>query len=469
VRGPVLYSGALLAKVIEKEEAMADVVNASPTKTFFLEMFTRDITLEDAILDLIDNAIDALSRTRNIDLSVYYSKGNGTPPLPVEENRENLTPAKIDVSYSNDTFKIVDNCGGISYQDAQEEVFRFGRISARENLGLSVYGVGLKRAIFKLGKKITVESKTKEEGWVVNIDVNEWSKSDAEWSFPIEKKEAAGTDDDAGTSITVTDLNPEVTMRFNDGTLGAALKQAVATTYPLFLGEHVSISINQVAVKPQLMSIAVSKDIGPSYLRFKEGDVDVIITAGLAERIDHEWSQDRAGWYILCNSRVVVWADKTDLTGWGLISPQFHTKFRGFIGLVFFFSKAPEDLPWTTTKRGLNKESKVYQLATKKMALAGRPVLDFLNKISSGYSDQISQGQVIASLRALPLTDVFGKAEGKFSVSPAVMKKVSTVRIQYSATLEEIEKVKTCLKNPMLSYGAIGRHALDYFIEQECP
>jgi hypothetical protein len=163
VRGPVLYSGALLAKVIEKEEAMADVVNASPTKTFFLEMFTRDITLEDAILDLIDNAIDALSRTRNIDLSVYYSKGNGTPPLPVEENRENLTPAKIDVSYSNDTFKIVDNCGGISYQDAQEEVFRFGRISARENLGLSVYGVGLKRAIFKLGKKITVESKTKEE------------------------------------------------------------------------------------------------------------------------------------------------------------------------------------------------------------------------------------------------------------------------------------------------------------------
>jgi hypothetical protein len=456
---------------------MADVVNASPTKMFFLEMFTRDITLEDAILDLIDNAIDALCRTRNIDLSVYYSKGNGTPPLPVEESRENHTLAKIDVSYSNDTFKIVDNCGGISFQDAQEGVFRFGRLSVRENpelnvrknLGLSVYGVGLKRAIFKLGKKITVESKTREEGWVVDIDVNEWSKSDADWSFPIEKKEGVGTDDGAGTSITVSDLNPEVTMRFNDGTLGAALKQAVATTYPLFLGKHVSIGINQIEVAPQLMSIAESKDIEPSYLRFKEGDVDVIVTAGLAERIDHEWSQERAGWYILCNSRVVVWADKTDLTGWGLISPQFHTKFRGFIGLVFFFSKEPEHLPWTTTKRGLNKESKVYQLATKKMALAGRPVLDFLNKISSGYSDQISQGQVIASLRALPLADVFGKAEGKFSVSPAVMKKVSTVRIQYSATLEEIEKVKTCLKSPMLSYGAIGRHALDYFIEQECP
>ena len=32
-------------------------------------MFTRDISLEDCILDLIDNAIDGLVRTRKIDIS----------------------------------------------------------------------------------------------------------------------------------------------------------------------------------------------------------------------------------------------------------------------------------------------------------------------------------------------------------------------------------------------------------------
>lgn len=347
---------------------MMETVNAHPTKTFFLEMFTRDITLEDAILDLIDNSIDALCRTRNIDLSVYYTGGNGSTSPTNTEGQADHAPANIHVTFSNEAFSIVDNCGGISFQSAQDEVFRFGRTRQTTNQGLSVYGVGLKRAIFKLGKKITVKSTTKEEGWIVNIDVTEWSKSEDVWTFPIEK--TAPANGEAGTSITVRELNPEVLMRFNDGTTGALLMQAVASTYPLFLGKHAEISLNGTAVNPKPMSIAASKDIDPSYLRFDEGNVQVIITAGLAERTDnHQWNQDRAGWYIICNGRVVVWADKTDLTGWGLIGPQFHTKFRGFIGLAFFFSNDPEALPWTTTKRGLNKESKVYQLARKRMTL----------------------------------------------------------------------------------------------------
>ena len=42
---------------------MGDVVQAGATKIFFLDMFTRDIALEDAILDLVDNAVDALCRS----------------------------------------------------------------------------------------------------------------------------------------------------------------------------------------------------------------------------------------------------------------------------------------------------------------------------------------------------------------------------------------------------------------------
>ena len=40
--------------------------DARPTKQFFIENLTRDLSLEDAILDLVDNAIDALIRTRHI-------------------------------------------------------------------------------------------------------------------------------------------------------------------------------------------------------------------------------------------------------------------------------------------------------------------------------------------------------------------------------------------------------------------
>jgi len=43
------------------------MANAFPRKRFFLEMFTRDISLEDCILDLIDNSIDSLVRTKDLD------------------------------------------------------------------------------------------------------------------------------------------------------------------------------------------------------------------------------------------------------------------------------------------------------------------------------------------------------------------------------------------------------------------
>ena len=55
-------------------------VDANPTKAFFVNMITRDITLEDCIMDLIDNSVDAAWRsqgspqmalTDSVDLSEY--------------------------------------------------------------------------------------------------------------------------------------------------------------------------------------------------------------------------------------------------------------------------------------------------------------------------------------------------------------------------------------------------------------
>lgn len=35
-------------------------VDAAPVKSFFVEMLTRDIALDDAILDLLDNCVDGI-------------------------------------------------------------------------------------------------------------------------------------------------------------------------------------------------------------------------------------------------------------------------------------------------------------------------------------------------------------------------------------------------------------------------
>ena len=39
-------------------------VDASPVKSFFVTMLTRDISLSDAILDLLDNCVDGILRKK---------------------------------------------------------------------------------------------------------------------------------------------------------------------------------------------------------------------------------------------------------------------------------------------------------------------------------------------------------------------------------------------------------------------
>src|SRR5437879_2819455 len=92
--------------------------DAYPRKHFFLEMFTRDISLEDCILDLIDNSIDALVRSRDVDFveSIFNRNGDLT-----KEQKAHLP--RVNVSFSDRKFIIEDNCGGITRKEAREDTF----------------------------------------------------------------------------------------------------------------------------------------------------------------------------------------------------------------------------------------------------------------------------------------------------------------------------------------------------------
>ena len=83
-------------------------VNASPVKSFFVSMLTRDISMEEAILDLLDNCVDGILRSR-------VSKG--------EKPYEGF---KAEIKFDADSFSISDNCGGIPWS-LREYAFRLGR------------------------------------------------------------------------------------------------------------------------------------------------------------------------------------------------------------------------------------------------------------------------------------------------------------------------------------------------------
>lgn len=62
--------------------------NAEVRKQFFTEMFTRDITLEDCVLDLIDNSIDSFLLKQGISISrTDIRAGPKRSKTGVRENR----------------------------------------------------------------------------------------------------------------------------------------------------------------------------------------------------------------------------------------------------------------------------------------------------------------------------------------------------------------------------------------------
>lgn len=247
------------------------LANAYPRKHFFLEMFTRDISLEDCILDLIDNAIDGLVRTRNINISAaLLQRPTDTGKAPKEEL------PRINIVYSATHFEISDRCGGIPRDHAMKDVFNFGH--APDALGgvLGVYGIGLKRAIFKLGEVFDMESQTTTQGFTVHLNVKQWSAKDEtlnDWRIPLTFTEGATSLNKSGTTITITKRRPEVVMRINDGVLEQRLRSIISRTYALFLGRFVVVTLNKVEIAPFEIPIGKSDEVEPGHDLFEDDGV----------------------------------------------------------------------------------------------------------------------------------------------------------------------------------------------------
>ncbi len=440
--------------------------NARPTRHFFIDMLTANIALEDAILDLVDNAIDALSRTREIDLS---------EKLLFSTSEESHPPAEIFIKVSAREISIQDNCGGIQKSDAIENVFRIGRIIPTVRSSIGVYGIGLKRAIFKIGNSFELRSYTTNEGFVAHLeDIEKWADDDSpEWNLPVDDAEPAVSSEKAGTTLRLWNLREPVKRRIEEGTLLASLKSMLGRTYPLFLDRFVTIWLNKSRVEPVPLPVAESDRVEPAVdrLEIKDPLVSVTLLAGVSSQVNDEWNISNAGWYIVCNGRVVVSADKTELTGWGTkLLPQFHSKYRAFAGIAFFFSKNPAALPWTTTKRGINRDSTVFQRAQPQMATTARQVLSFLNRLYPGeISEAPAERAAASSVRSQDVRKVAAYEKRPFRAD--VRRKPdeqNNLRVQFDVTVDELETARRCMGKAKWSGAKIGRYAFDYLLRNEC-
>lgn len=123
---------------------------------------------------------------------------------------------------------------------------------------IGVYGIGMKRAIFKLGTSSQVLSKTKDEEFKVTISP-EWLSNDKNWKLDLER----GNVDlkTTGVKIIVNDLRDDVKNHFKvDRDFQQKLINSVSNHYSLILNKGFKVYINDIEVKPNLTSLIIDTE-----------------------------------------------------------------------------------------------------------------------------------------------------------------------------------------------------------------
>ena len=442
------------------------LADASPQKRLFISLITRDITLIDAMLDLIDNSINAAlapiaDQLRTAD---DYQK--------LLANKQVKPKVEINIRIGSARIAIDDNAPGIPLEMAQKHVFKFGRDEGDEEPTdrLSVYGIGLKRAIFKCGNRISIASDHRSGGFELKLsDVKAWAKEkvlgpdgreEPNWTFPITARPPAAKAA-CGTRIMITQLHDETLRRIDDGLFLVQLGERIAKTYSFYIGRIVTIILNNEVIGKELFEIGANRNSK----QFRSGAVTCNVTAGMAIVAGETFRERNAGWYIFCNGRAVLFADKSPVTGWGTGLPLFQAKHRAFLGTVFFVSANAEELPWSTTKSSINEESALWQEARAHMIAVGRLVTRFLDSRYTDEGTTVAQEELRKAVgERMSVLDAAVAADHVFKPPRTAARR--TQKIQYDAKISDIRKIEDHLRKKM-GGSEVGRFTFNWYLKNE--
>lgn len=428
-------------------------------------MITRDISLEDCIFDLIDNSIDGAWEL------------SGGHPLTLNDETD-LSPYRISICLDENKFSISDNCGGITLDDAVDYAFTFGRKEGAEteDYSIGVYGIGMKRAVFKLGSSIEIKSTYQVdsaiESFRVPIDVDAWLESgDSVWDFDIEESEAL---EQPGVEISVKDLTEVAKRSFDNPRFVRNIRRAIARDYALHLKRGLTIEIGDSLVKGWAIELLKGGEFSPLRAQFEEvidGEeifVEVLAGMGAPPPDDSEPSEDidleenRSGWYVVCNGRIVLAADKTSVTGWGTPGwPRWHPQYSGFMGVIIFSSRRADLLPLTTTKRSVDETSAIYRQFRSVMHEATKEWIAYTNARKQARDQAITKEKVA---KAIPIAEVpFLKQVElpKFQPEP----KEPEANVHYSVPRKRLRSLAAAFGNINLSHKDVGLTSFEYAFE----
>lgn len=457
---------------------------ASPTKSFFVKMLTRDIELADALLDLLDNCVDGIIRKGNTDKN---------PEKPYEGYKARIV-------INPECFIIEDNCGGIPIETARKYAFAIGKPEGSAEIHstatVGMYGIGMKRAIFKIGTDAIVESHN-DVGFVVEF-TPDWMKTDTWEELPLHELPAAGISN--GTKITITQLTDDTKPYFSDPEYVESFRKIVSENYALIIQKGFEVEVVTAedetagsAISAEEFKLIAAEDDTPNGVQpfIYTGEIDGVsieIYAGLYRELlseeeieaeeDTRGSADDAGWTIACNDRIVVWKDKSRLTGWGEADvPNFHGQFIAITGIVLLRSEDPKKLPLTTTKRGVDAATNIYSEIKDLMREVTKNLTSFTNKwkkfpggLEKIYKattyKELSQIRAMASSVTLSQRRKTPTISRYFPAYPEPPSEKTSARVVFTAEKEDISIISSrYFGDDKVKPGVVGEAAFKEVLE----
>jgi hypothetical protein len=445
-------------------------VTAEPTKRFFVQMLVRDIELVPAIVDLVDNSVDGARQSLGATANGTASAGKA------------LKDFWVSIDVDAEKFIIEDNCGGIPVKHAVDYAFRFGRPDTVEPVEGEVgqFGVGMKRALFKLGQWFSVASTTRDSQFTVDVNVKKWLDEKGKWRFPIVIAGARTQRRKVGTKIAVKQLFLSVAGEFAEDRFVQRLRDQIEFRHSTALEEGLVVRLNAQPLSGRTPTLLLGDDVKPRVLHETleaNGDeVEMDLFAGFVDLKDEDADTDDpdefqggnlAGWYLVCNGRLLLFADRTRLTGWGQEVADYHPQYRRFRGYVFLKGNSAA-MPWNTAKTTVDEDNAVWRQVRIRIVEALRDGRTVMNRIKSEVQDNDPSARpVTAALDASVPTKLAQLPEtATIDVPPKPPKQASsTTRITYTVATEDFDHVVKALGTG--GKAEVGRRTFYYYFERE--
>jgi hypothetical protein len=325
-------------------------------QSYIYSVLTSDISVADAILDLIDNSIDAARK--DIQHKGGAQKGQHLP--------SSYAGYTINLSIDESGIAIQDNCHGIEEGLLTEKAFKLGA-RHEQNFSIGMYGVGLVRAYWKLGRSLEMVTDNTKNKFSLQVDRDKVLKAEHP-VVPAAKSVSSGT---ASNIVCINELHSETLKDVSSTYWQEKFFQRVSRIFGLCISKGLQITINKVTVpefgpeireeiKPLLAGQTFHTDDGVK-IRIKVGaHQDYIFPGepGHNARKNSKYTKE-FGWYVVCNDRIVMTAARTEAVGW---TSEWHSEYNGFLGWAYLECSDAKKLPWNSKKTDLILDHEVQRV-----------------------------------------------------------------------------------------------------------